>query len=144
MWQTIISSETWQKITKDIDTLLVQRASLHARIIALEADGCLSANLVEEYRGKYGPYFRLTFPTDPATGVKPAPQYIGTDHARLEQIRRQIANYQACLHLNEQVNEINLAIQLVKADILKISRFLHHKAHPVDFVQTTFLDGNEP
>ena len=119
-----------EQILAELDTLLKRRAALQARITTLEADGCIHGNVVTEYRGGNGPYYRLTFYTDPTTGVKPSPKYLGVDGLKVTRVRQQIANHQERAGLQENILEINKALEYVENQVAVVRRYLTYQNRP--------------
>jgi hypothetical protein len=94
----------------ELHTLQEQKERYQQEIARLEAEGCVHGNIVTEWRNGNGPYYRLTFYTDPATGEKPKPVYIGTDAERRARVEQQITNHQERLGLQEAVARIGLVM----------------------------------
>ncbi len=127
-WQAIIPLETVGRIRANLDGLIDRRDRLQAQIDALTEDGCVWGHLVEEWRGPNGPYYRLTFYTDPDTGVKPDPVYVGRDPEKVEQVRKQIANYSTRAELQHTAAEVDRALQSVRQRVGELDAFLVHKS----------------
>lgn len=100
----------FDQILIELHTLLEQKENYRREIARLEAEGCVHGNIVTEWRNGNGPYYRLTFYTDPETGVKPKPVYIGSDTERRARVEQQIANHQERLGLQEAVARISLVL----------------------------------
>lgn len=119
-----------EQVLAELDTLLKRRAALQERVAALEADGCIHGNVVTEYRGGNGPYYRLTFYTDPTTGVKPSPKYLGVDGLKVAQVWQQIANHQERANLQQDILEINKALEYVENQVSVVRRYLTFQNRP--------------
>ena len=111
----------YAKITNNIIDIIHQRNELAAKIAQLEAAGCIWGNIVEEWRGENGPYYRLTFYVDKLTGHKPAPRYIKRD--KLETVQQQINNHAKCVELREQLKQVDVVLLTIKS---RTSNLLHY------------------
>jgi hypothetical protein len=127
-WQTIIPLETLGRIRANLDGLINRSDRLQAQIDALTEDGCIWGHLVEEWRGANGPYYRLTFYTDPETGVKPDPVYVGRDAEKVERVRKQIANYSTRAELQRIAAELDRTLHSARQRVGELDTFLEHKS----------------
>lgn len=114
----------------ELEALLTRRQNIQAEIDRLNAEGCINGNIVTEWRNGNGPYYRLTFYTDPITGVKPKPLYLGVDGLKLLQTQQQIANYQERLGLRQEILEINGVFENVEDNIKRLVRQLAFHNRP--------------
>ena len=128
---TVVDPVAWQRIQQNIRTLMQKRASIQDMIDELTRDGCVHGNIVDEFRnvtvpGKKpsGPYYRLTFYTDPKTGVKPRPKYLGKNMERVQRVQEQIDNYKVREEYTAELTEINRVLDQVRSYIKSIDKFL--------------------
>ncbi len=119
-----------EQMVAGLETLSNRRQTLQAEIDHLDAEGCVNGNIVTEWRNGNGPYYRLTFYTDPITGVKPKPVYIGANLDWLERVKQQIINHQKRLELRQEVLGINKVFESVEDNIKRLTRLLSYHNRP--------------
>ncbi len=136
-WQAIIAQKTFEDIQNSLNRILFRRAAMQMQIRDLTRDGCIFGNVVEEWRGKYGPYYRLHFYTDPKTGEKPKPRYIKSK--QVNDIQNQIANHKKRAALLKRLNEIDKTLATAKQHAEMLHNFLERQEHFIRYEQANLL-----
>lgn len=113
----IINPDTLHEIRVNTVALLQQREAILSQIDQLEQVGCVWGNIVTEWRGDHGPYYRLTFYTDPQTGLKPKPRYLGSNLQRVALVEQQIDNYEKREVLRERMAELDRTLYRAKQEL---------------------------
>lgn len=100
-WQTALAPALVEQFETLLTEIATSQADLQAKIDCLTAQGCLHANLVEEWRNnrQNGPYWRLTFYMD-ETGHTPKRRYIKVHE--VEETRTKLENYKTRVNLIER------------------------------------------
>lgn len=100
-WKTALAPALITQFETRLAEIVTAQADLQAEIDRLTTEGCLNANLVEEWRnnGQNGPYWRLTFYID-ETGHTPKRRYIKGHE--VEETRAKLENYKARVSLIER------------------------------------------
>lgn len=134
---SVVSPEVLHSIGTMLYSLLETEARLKAEIEALEADGCIAGHLATEYRNvngeQLGPYYRLHFYTDLATGEKKPPQYIGGSPHRVADVRRKIENQARRETLKNQLEDIQGAVYQAGKGFKQVNAYLQMRL--LDFQQ---------
>lgn len=161
----ILPPDTMSQIKSHISDLIRRRAALTARITELEAEGCIHGNIVDEYRnvqkytqnGSYdgfgtsttnnnkpnGPYYRLTFYTDPVTGIKPKPKYLGKNIERVRKVQKQIDNYAIRQDYQAEIEELDRVLSYARHQVERLNNYLDfHTKDYQQLVMPTHGDGS--
>lgn len=120
----IVPPQTMWNITETVKLLIEKRRGIYQQITELTAEGCIQGNIAEEWRGENGPYYRLHFYTDPVTGIKPSPKYLGSSLERKKETEKQMENYAKRARLWDQANAIDTALDNIRLKAQEMQRYL--------------------
>jgi len=146
----VIDPVLWQRIQDSISRLLSHRAELQTHSDRLWAAGCVNGNIVEEWRNTTtdkpasGPYYRLTYYTDPETGQKPRPKYLGKNQDRVNEVRQQIANYEERQQGRRQIEEIDRVLASVTGRIEGLDHYLRFESGQIKQLDLVMPASMEP
>ena len=136
-WKSVIAPETLADIQDKLDKILVRQQEAQQEIDELTQAGCIFGNVVTEWRGRYGPYYRLHYYVNPKTGEKAKPRYIKANE--VENIEQQIANYKKRAALMKRVEEIDKALSTAKQHADMLRGFLERKEQFTRYEQANLL-----
>lgn len=143
----VLPPDIMDQIHSSISALIRRRAALRVRIEELEAEGCIHGNIVDEFRnvinGKgrpNGPYYRLTFYTDPVTGIKPKPKYLGKNMERVRKVQRQIDNYAVRQDYLSQLEEIDRILAYTRRQVENLNSYLNFQTKDYEQLVIPALD----
>jgi hypothetical protein len=117
--------KTRKEIENDIQLIINKRNHHLHELDALQREGVVWGNIVEEYRKmndkSYGPYYRLTYYTD-KHGHKPKPDYIPANE--VTRYQQKIDNYVLAQRLKHEIDDLENSLRQARRYIEQLARFL--------------------